>query len=209
MKSLYYKIAPTNNGGYPQVDCDSVPVIQLISEWKRYNTSLFSLEFSLKKKAILTDLLSTTAGPYADLLISSKFKDLISDCKIMGHQYFKAMVNTKKGVQAYFFLHLCQPDLVNYIDYKKTLFYETEWEFYKAPIYIESYEHYVNLKSKDEKASFGVSIEKLVMDDNFDRNIDMFYLLPFDSSLYVSERLKNKIEKYQVTGIKFVEEISI
>lgn len=207
MNTRYFKIEPTNDGGYPQVDCDCVPIMQLISPWKLHNTRLYSLEFSLKRKAKLTDLLSTTAGIHTDLLISEKFKNTIADLNIMQHQYFNATVNTKKGPQAYYLLHLCQPDLVNYIDYKNTVFYETEWCFYKCPISIDSYEHFLSLK--DKKTSFGVKIEKLVMGKDFDRSMDMFYILPFDSSIYISERLKKIIEENKITGIKIVDEIEI
>ncbi|MBO4332553.1 MAG: hypothetical protein J5875_05245 [Paludibacteraceae bacterium] len=209
MKKLYYKIKNSNDGGFPQVDCDCVPIMQLISPWSLYNEKFCSLEFTLNKKAVLTDLLSKIAGFNTDLLISEKLKNMISDCDIMQHQYFDAIVNTKKGPQTYFLLHLCQPNLVNYIDYKNTIFYETEWGFYKCPISIDSYEHYLNLKSKDKKTSFGVEIEKLAMTENFDRSIDMFYILPFDSSIYISERMKKIIEENKITGIKFVDEITI
>lgn len=209
MKRIYYKIKNSNDGCFPQVDCDCVPIMQLISPWKLHNTKLYPLEFSLNKKALLTDLLSKIAGFNTDLLISEKFKNVISDCNIMQHQYFDATVNTKKGPQTYFLLHLCQPNLVNYIDYKNTVFYETEWCFYKCPISIDSYEHYISLKSKDKKTSFGVKIEKLVMGKDFDRSMDMFYILPFDSSIYISERMKKIIEENKITGIKIVDEIEI
>lgn len=209
MHTNFFKIESTDEGGYPQVECDCVPIMQLISPWKLHNEKFCSLEFTLKKKAALTDLLSTTAGPYIDLLISENFKNVICQCNIMSHQYFEAVVNSPQGPQPYFFLHLCQPNLVDFIDYQKSIFYETEWGFYKCPILINSYEHYLSLKSKANSVSFGVEIEKIAMTENFDRSIDMFYILQFDNSIYISERMKKIIEENKITGIKIVDEIEI
>ena len=209
MSTTYFKIDSTDEGGYPQVECDCVPIMQLISPWKLHNENFCSLEFTLNKKAVLTDLLSKIAGGNTDLLISDRFKNAIHDCNIMRHQYFNVIVNTKEGPQTYYLLHLCQPDLVNFIDYRNTSFYENEWAFYKGPISIDSYEHYLNLKSKDTEGSLLVGIEKLAMTENFDRSIDMFYILPFDDSIYISKRMKKIIEENKITGIKIVDEIEI
>ena len=133
MSTTYFKIDSTDEGGYPQVECDCVPIMQLISPWKLHNENFCSLEFTLNKKAMLTDLLSKIAGSNTDLLISDRFKNAIHDCNIMRHQYFNVIVNTKKGQQTYYLLHLCQPDLVHFIDYRNTNFYEKNGHFTKVP----------------------------------------------------------------------------
>jgi len=54
MSTTYFKIDSTDEGGYPQVECDCVPIMQLISPWKLHNENFCSLEFTLNKKAVLT-----------------------------------------------------------------------------------------------------------------------------------------------------------
>lgn len=205
----YYIVKPSIKGVYPQVKCDSVPVMQLITPWKIFPENLITLDFTFDNRARITDVLNKLCGPITDFLISEKFKNIISDCKIMNHQYFKALVKTKKENLIYYLLHLSQPDLVNYIDYKSSLFYETEWEFRKGPIKIDSYEHYERLHAQDKEAKFGVSIDKLVMNDDFDRSIDMFFFLPFENKVYISERMRKLIEENNITGLDIVGEILI
>lgn len=209
MNKKYYIIKPSIKGIYPQVKCDSVPVMQLITPWKKFQENLISLDFTLDNRARITDVLSKLYGPITDLLVNEKFKNIVSDCRIMNHQFFKASVKTKKEKLTYYLLHLSQPDLVNFIDYKRSLFYETEWEFRKCPIKIDSYEHYERLLAQDKEAKFGVSIDKLVMNVDFDGSIDLFFLLPFDINVYISERMKKLIEENSITGLDIVGEVLI
>ena len=209
MNTNYYLIKPSSEGCYPQVDCEDIPTIQLIKAWNMYPDGLFTLDFTLKKRAIITDVLSKIGGPVTDFLINEKFKSIISNCKIMKHQFFDASIKTKKGVLSYSLLHLSQTDLVNYIDYGNSLFSETEWTFEKCPLKLSSYEDFTLLQSKDKEGKFGVSIKKLVMNEHFDRSIDMFFLYPFEVKVYVSERMKALIENNNITGLNFVEKISI
>ena len=47
-----------------------------------------------------------------------------------------------------------------------------------------------------------------VLKENFDRSLDLFFLLPFDFNIYVSEGLKDKLESSGVTGISFSNSIT-
>ena len=49
---------------------------------------------------------------------------------------------------------------------------------------------------------------KIVLKENFDRSLDLFFLLPFDFNIYVSEGLKDKLESSGVTGISFSNSIT-
>lgn len=167
------------------------------------------LSFRLKKKAKFTDVLSSTAGPFTDFLISSKVKEIIDSSHVMQHQFFEASIKTNDQEYEYYWLHLSQPNLVDALNYEESEFYQTEWEFLnKGPIKIKSYEHYMKLKAKDEDGSFGVSLNKIVLKENFDRSLDLFFLLPFDFNIYVSEGLKDKLESSGVTGISFSNSIT-
>lgn len=163
----------------------------------------------MKKKAKFTDVLSSTAGPFTDFLISSKVKEIIDSSHVMQHQFFEASIKTNDQEYEYYWLHLSQPNLVDALNYEESEFYQTEWEFLnKGPIKIKSYEHYMKLKAKDEDGSFGVSLNKIVLKENFDRSLDLFFLLPFDFNIYVSEGLKDKLESSGVTGFSFSNSIT-
>ena len=163
----------------------------------------------MKKKAKFTDVLSSTAGPFTDFLISSKVKEIIDSSHVMQHQFFEASIKTNDQEYEYYWLHLSQPNLVDALNYEESEFYQTEWEFLnKGPIKIKSYEHYMKLKAKDEDGSFGVSLNKIVLKENFDRSLDLFFLLPFDFNIYVSEGLKDKLESSGVTGISLSNSIT-
>ena len=162
------------------------------------------LKFRLKNKAKLTDVLSSTAGPFTDFLINQKVKEIIDSSHIMQHQFFKALIEKGRQEYDYYWLHLSQPDLINALDYEKSEFYQTEWELLnKGTIKIKSFEHYQNLKAKDKEGAFGVSLKKIVMTEKFDRSLDLFFLLPFDFNIYISESLKVKLEQNGIKGIFF------
>lgn len=204
MEKTYYILQKETYNIYPQVDCLSVFQAQQISVWNMISPVEPSLRFRLKNKAKLTDVLSSTAGPFTDFLVGQKFKDVIEDSHIMQHQFFKAIVEKGKQKYDYHWLHLSQPDLINALDYEKSEFHQTEWEILdKGAIKINSFEHYQTLKAKDREGSFGVSLKKIVMTEKFDRTLDLFFLLPFDFNIYISEALKEKLEQCGIKGILF------
>lgn len=209
MEKTYYILQKEAYSIYPQVDCLSVFQAQQISSWKIFSGIKPKLSFRLKKKAKFTDVLSSTAGPFTDFLISSKVKEIIDSSHVMQHQFFEASIKTNDQEYEYYWLHLSQPNLVDALNYEESEFYQTEWEFLnKGPIKIKSYEHYMKLKAKDEDGSFGVSLNKIVLKENFDRSLDFFFLLPFDFNIYVSEGLKDKLESSGVTGFSFSNSIT-
>lgn len=204
MEKTYYNLQKETYNIYPQVDCLSVFQAQQISAWKIISPVKPSLRFRLKNKAKLTDVLSSTAGPFTDFIINPKVKGIIDSSHIMQHQYFNAEIETNKQKYDYYWLHLSQPELIMALDYEKSEFSQTEWEIFdKGPIKIKSFEHYQELKAKDKEGAFGVSLKKIVMTENFDRNLDLFFLLPFDFNIYISETLKVKLEQNGIKGIFF------
>lgn len=204
MKKTYYILQKETYNIYPQVDCLSVFQAQQISSWNMITAVKPLLKFRLKNKAKLTDVLSSTAGPFTDFLINQKVKEIIDSSHIMQHQFFKALIEKGRQEYDYYWLHLSQPDLINALDYEKSEFYQTEWELLnKGTIKIKSFEHYQNLKAKDKEGAFGVSLKKIVMTEKFDRSLDLFFLLPFDFNIYISESLKVKLEQNGIKGIFF------
>ena len=177
--------------GYPQVNCLNLNDIGKFSSWE-LNKEKTVLKFELNKKSKLTDVLSVLEIN-TGFLISAKVKKIFNDFKLMRHQYFDATIETNEGIFDYYWLHLTEPDLVKKIDYKKSIFYETEYTFKKKIIFLDNYEQYQKLKSKDEEASFGVTAEHIFFSSSFDKTIDLFTFLPFNNDIYISERLKNAL----------------
>ena len=92
MGKTYYILQKEAYSIYPQVDCLSVFQAQQISSWKIFSGIKPKLSFRLKKKAKFTDVLSSTAGPFTDFLISSKVKEIIDSSHVMQHQFFEASI---------------------------------------------------------------------------------------------------------------------
>ena len=61
----------------------------------------------------------------------------------------------------------------------------------------------VKKKKLDTKASFGVKLDKTVVTNQFNQDLDMFEFLPFDRFTYISERLKSAFVTAKITGIDF------
>lgn len=51
--------------------------------------------------------------------------------------------------------------------------------------------------------SFSFTTNKIVFDKNFDQEIDLFRIPYYSSGIYVSERIKKKIESNQLTDVRF------
>ena len=209
MEKTYYILQKEAYSIYPQVDCLSVFQAQQISSWKIFSGIKPKLSFRLKKKAKFTDVLSSTAGPFTDFLISSKVKEIIDSSHVMQHQFFEASIKSNDQEYEYYWLHLSQPNLVDALNYEESEFCQTEWEFLnKGPIKIKSYEHYMKLKAKGSKKNKSKDLSK------FSFNTILFNETPnepsssFDFNIYVSEGLKDKLESSGVTGISFSNSIT-
>lgn len=94
--------------------------------------------------------------------------------------------------------------MLGYIDYAKSKFRETEYgSKYVGPIItINSYKHYRELLEAAANTLFAVRSEKLIMAEDFDRSLDMFTFKTFDRKVYISEKLKRKIEEANITGVE-------
>lgn len=212
----YYILEESIQGIYPKVDystpedgekiriaCDFEKYIGLVNPWNIH------LRFVLRYHAKPTDFLTTSGFVGTKYLVSDKARRVFESSNLMRHIFFDATVSQKDQEYRYSLLTLMnQYDLVEYIDYEKSVFREIEWVNRKGLIKIHSYSHYKSLQeSAAEPAAFGAKIEKLVMSDSFDRSLDMFYLTPFGINVYVSEDLKNKLEESKITGIYFTDPI--
>lgn len=63
----------------------------------------------------------------------------------------------------------------------------------------------IEQNKSDSKTSYDFVTKKVVFSNNFDSEIDLFKIPLYSWGVYVSERLKNKLEKEEITGIGFAE----
>ena len=189
---------------YPQTDCLTQIHAHSLSSWEfpKFEPKII---FKLSKKAILTDFLSNSAIGARGYLVSQKAKEILIEFNLMDYQFYPVIIQTSKGELIYFWLHLTQPDLIHEIDYRKSIFYETKWEFREDVIQINSYDDYLEKKKLDTKASFGAELDKTVVKEQFNKELDLFTFLPFDNNIYISEKLKNSFLVNNITGIDIEE----
>lgn len=195
---------------YPQLHCLTQAHAHSMSAWE-FPNYIPKLNFELNKTSKLTDVLSNASISANGFLINDKVKKIFENFNLMSHQYYEANIIIPKSgeVQNYFWLHLCQTELAKQLDYKRTVFYETEWTFRKEIIDIESYEHYERLKEQDHEAKFGIELDEIFLSNMFNKNLDMFTFLPFSENIYISNRLKEALENDHVTGFNFDETTEI
>jgi len=211
----YYNI--TNSTGketgrtYPQLHCLTQPYAHSMNAWQ-FPSFTPKLIFELEKTAQLTDVLSSAAVSSGNgFLVNSKVKDIFSDFNLMTHKYYDANIVVPKTGETlnYYWLHLCQPELSMQLDYKKSVFYETEWTFRKDIINIASYKHYEELKAKDKRAIFGVDLDEIFVTEKFNKDLDIFTFIPFTGQKFISSKLKDALENNKVTGLAYEETTEI
>ncbi len=196
----YYKLSHDLRMGkkYPQVDCLCPFTASQISPWNKLLCNP-DLKFKLKKGAIMSDYISTTAGPGCDMLISPELYDCIRLFNVMPYQVFPALIDANKDIREYLWLHLYGLPFVDLIDYNKSSFIRTEWTIPQDSIALESFSQYQQLKSQDKTGAFGVTFDSLTLKDSI--IWDLFFPFPFDSTIVISERLADELIKSNYTGL--------
>lgn len=184
---------------YPQVDCLRPFTASQISPWKELLCNP-ELIFELKRGAILTDLITTTACPFSDMLISSNLYECVKSFNILTHSVFPIQIQTGHNIEIYNYIHLYGLPFTDFIDYNKSSFVRTEWTIPQDTILIESFNHFQQLKSQDKTGACGVSFDTLTLSDKCGV-LDLFFPFPFDSTIFISERLAEKLIKSNFTGL--------
>lgn len=191
---------------FPQLHCLTQFYAHQLSAWE-FPSFMPKLEFELNKTAKLTDVLSNAAISGYGFIVNDKVKDVFLKFNLMSHKFYdvKVMLPKTGEVLQYHYLHPCNPDLSRLIDYEKSVFYETKWTFREYIIKLKSYDHYKELKALDKKAMFGVDLDEIYVTTKFDKSLDLFAFLPFANSTYVTERLKDELQKNDIKGLTFEE----
>lgn len=200
-------ITGDETGVFPQVSCISQTLAHSI-QFDEFAAKIPELVFEIEKRAKVTDVLSQAAISAHGMLISERFKTLMENFRIMNHVFYPAVVKTRTADLQYYWIHLADDSFVNKIDYTKSIFYWTRSTMRKGVIELSSFDDYLGQKEKNGHL-WGVDIDKIVLNKNFDMTLDMFGCLPFDMGIYVSERLKNAILSMEISGLELKEAINI
>lgn len=189
---------------YPQVSCKS----QALAHQFRYDQLLegnIELRFALQKNTKLTDILSQAAISSPGLLVSEKVFNILNNYQLMNHSFFSAIVETKKGEEQYYWLHLVGSNLVtDAVDYSNTQLSWTQSGFKKGELSLKSFEDF-SRKKTENGILWGARLERISTNNYFDRNLDLFAFTPLDLRIYVSTKLKQSLSENFIQGVEFIE----
>lgn len=139
-------------------------------------------------------------------LISNKFKDILNPFNVYGIQYFETYIIQKNQKFDNYWQTNIYDFPYQYIDFKKTTFFikdSMKRKIISGSLEIHNLDDFYK-KIDSLKFPESISISNVSFDTNM--NLDFFSLRFFENGGYkgiVSERLKNEIEKNEITGIEF------
>lgn len=144
------------------------------------------------------------------LYVNERTRRIIEEYNLTEHQYVKATFKTKTNdLLPYYYLHIPLPGVEKYIDYKNSTFYKDGPLRILGDIDINSKEEFEAKEKEEQKKSrlIFIKIRDIAFTKDFNPTIDILRLLFIDATYknLVSERLKNRLEQENVTGIVFKE----
>ncbi len=190
-----------------QLFCTSQAYAHQLSAWTFPNVTPI-LQFDLEKGAKQSDIMSDGSINGLGFIMNDKSKSIFEQFHVMKHQFYDVTIHQPNTGDQFFYhwLHLCDLELSKQIDYSMSMFIETEWGLDDVgPIEIKSFNHYLELKKKDHDGKFSVNIREIHLSDQFDKQLDLFALIPFETRLIASERLVHTIIKEEITGLSYTE----
>ncbi len=185
-----------NPEGYNRAAKNSIYRVSYIKPFpKDLNVPTYVLNYHAKR----TDYISLATNVYN--LYSDKLINLLKSFKIPSYQTFPTQVIKRNETFPYsvFVISEFSPE---FIDYKKSVFYKTHIKSPIEPIEVNTFEEYEKELGK-LSTPFGIKAKKLVL-NNEKIDVDIFRLRRATFGYFVSERFKNKIEKENITGLKFI-----
>lgn len=188
---------------YPQIDIINYSDAHKI-EFDEF-VSIPPLHAKLVKKAKLTDVLSQATISSYGILINEKVRNIFQQFNIIPHKYYPIYVQTDNDVFTYFWIQVFDDSIVNSIDYKNSNFY---WKnpLREGRVDLISYNDYLIKKEINKKnISWMVGADKFVLNNSFNKDLDLFAFSCFTTNLFISERLKESLIKNRITGIDIIE----
>ena len=160
----------------------------------------------------LNDILHSTN----EYILNEKALNIIKESKTVEYDLNEAKVLRKeksfgflKKNKSYKYFQLIFPDqnateCYNWIDFEESEIFATDNNGEKLKV--TSHQHKLDLISENKSDSdkrYSFETKKVVFGKNFDSNIDLFKIPFYSLGVYVSERLKNKLENAKITDIGF------
>lgn len=201
---IYYTIHVDDSGAIENVDKKIIGGEQFLickmyddNEFNKLNDILHSLyDYILNEKASSIIRTSRTI-PFelkpAKVLRKEKTFGFIKRYK--SYHYFQLSFPDKNATDCYSWIDFNKSDIVAIDNWGKR-------------IKIQSHQHKLELIEEnkwDSEISCSFESKNIVFGENFDSDIDLFKIPHYSSGIYVSERLKNKLEEAKITGIGFAE----
>ena len=154
----------------------------------------------LSGRAKLTDFISNAFGA---IIVSPKGKNILERFSLCSHQFYPCNLHSRGKVYDYFWLQLIS-DYSDYVDYKKTTFVEFNYSERGGSIFVDSKEEMLRkkeeIKKKYEGTNWTIWGDIIVMNSDFNTELDLFIISRIDGYTYISERLYNEIVKNNLTG---------
>ena len=163
----------------------------------------------LQNGAKPTTYLNVTFIPNWFLVLKRYFIDFLHNFKIEGFQTWDLKVHHKKNIlNDYCLFILTQTHQNDLIDFSKSEFCIGDFfdcNFISETLYINDYENFLHIRNElDNKNKFLKDIKIVLNLSKID--LDLFRIINAPASgYYVSEKLKNAIEKERFTGFAFQE----
>lgn len=164
--------------------------------------------YILSLRSKVTNVLSTVClNPFFD----KKTIDIISQYNIGNHQIFLSKVLRNKIYYDYYYLYL-KENVLNHIDLQKSVFIKKDaWNKYETYTDIPSIKELDNLRDKlyhnPSETRFFLDSYKIFFKKSFSNYLDIFDMPDIDliSRTYISQRLKDHLERENITGLTFTE----
>lgn len=154
-----------------------------------------------------TDFVSSSFG--LGFIMSEKAKEIMEQYNLCPHRFYPLGLYIRKVKHNYCLLRIID-DYFDFVDYKESTF--TEYDISRGRRYgsimVNSKEDLLRkrekLKEKENNIMYTIWGDRIVMNENFDKKLDLFKIRWIDSSTYISERLMMDIISNGLTGWEFL-----
>lgn len=171
---------------------------------QEYSEVDFKFYFKKLKSAKKTSIMSFTPNlKHGHFLVHKKVLELLKHFNIQKHKDYDAVIydSPNENLDNNYMLFYCILQDWEVIDFEKSVF--ISGGFGNNPII----EH--KFKDENEMRDFkGIAkVKLLALTKGFDTSLDFFYTRL--GGLFVSEKLKQELERENITGIKFTDEVEV
>src|SRR5690606_29612722 len=200
----YYTFHIDDSGAIEDIDYKKIDG-EIVAICKMYDDNDFNK---------LNDILHSTN----EYIVNEKALNIFKESKTIKYKLGKAKVLRKEKLfglfkknKSYEYFDLTFPDenaieCYNWIDFEKSEIFATNEN--EERFKITSHQHELDLISENKSDSgktYSFETKKVVFGKKFDSEIDLFKIPHYSWGIYVSERLKNKLENAKITDIRFAE----